>query len=319
MKNRRGVALLTALWLVVAIAVVVLEFSIEAKERRQLGIDTAERGIARAAAAGALSVVHAKLDYALRTAATGRGAAGLRSSDPWLDVDSLYSGAYPIDSMDVQVRARDLGTQLNINNLTEGELKTFFGFLLSDASTADRLAQAIMDWRDTDDMPRGRGAERDEYVKAGLLSLPQNGPFREVEDLLQVFGMTPEIYALVSPYFTTRGSGFINLNTAPAAVLRTIPGMTDVMLGQILALRSSGRRITSVSQVIAAANRGRRNLTPASVQFQTESMNLRTTVDTQEIELTIIAKANTSAQPSRLMAVIERAAPTLATLEWKQW
>ena len=37
MKNRRGVALLTALWLVVAIAVVVLEFSLEATQKGMVG------------------------------------------------------------------------------------------------------------------------------------------------------------------------------------------------------------------------------------------------------------------------------------------
>jgi general secretion pathway protein K len=321
--NRRGVALLTALWLVVAIAVVVLEFSLEAKERRQLGVDTAERGIARAADAGALAVVHAKLDYALRTAPnTGRGnIALLRSSDPWLGVDSLYSGSYRVDSIDVDVKARDLGTQLNLNNLTEAELRTFFGFVLNDYETADKLAQAIMDWRDADDIPRARGAERDDYVKAGLLTLPQNGPIREVEDLLQVMGMTPEIYAIVQPYFTTRGTGFINLNTAPPPVLRVLPGMTDAILGQIIALRSSGRRISSVDQVLQATRRGRPATMAQAVAQAAASRRLqaRATVDTREVELTIIARATPQSQPARLLAIVERADNALATIEWKQW
>jgi general secretion pathway protein K len=320
MKNRNGVALLTALWLVVAIAAVVLEFSLEAKERRQLGIATAERGQARAAAAGALAVVQAKLDYALRTSSQNRGSV-LRSSDPWLDVDSLYSGAYAIDSIDVQVRARDLGTQVNINRLTEAELRTFFGFVLNNAETADKLAQAIVDWRDADDIPRARGAEKDDYVKAGLMTLPQNGEFREVEDLLQVMGMTPEIYELVGPYLTVRGDGLVNLNTAPAPVLRVLPGMTDVILGQILALRSSGRRITSVAQVMQATTRGRPTSAAgqAATAAQTQRLATRSTVETQQVELTIIAKVAPNAQPSRLMAIVERSGPTLATLEWKQW
>jgi general secretion pathway protein K len=322
MKNRRGVALLTALWLVVAIAAVVLEFSLEAKERRQLGVDTAERGVSRAAAAGALAVVQAKLDYALRTApTTGRGNIQLlRSSDPWLDVDSLYSGHYMVDSIDVTVKARDLGTQLNINNLTEAEFNTFFSFVLNDGETADRLAQSIMDWRDADDIPRARGAEKDDYIKAGMLTLPQNGPFREVEDLLQVMNMTPDIYELVKPYFTTRGLGFVNLNTAPPQVLRVLPGMTDAILAQIISLRSSGRRITSVSQVLQAAQRGR-PLTAAQTGTNgaVSRLTARTTVDTREVELTLIAKEGPQSQPARLMAIVERSANTLATIEWKQW
>ena len=330
MKNRRGVALLTALWLVVAIAVVVLDFSLEAKERRQLGLDAAERGVARAAASGALAIVQGKLDYALRTAPQGNGAAALRAADPWLGVDSVYSGVYDVDSIHVDVRARDLGTQVNVNNLTQEELRTFFGFVLGDFETADKLSQSITDWRDADDIPRARGAEKDDYVKAGLLTLPQNGPFREVEDLLQVMYMTPEIYAAVSPYFTTRGEGFVNLNTAPAPVLRVLPGMTDALLGQIIALRSSGRRIASVAQVMAASQRGRPGLggaagqaaqaaQQAAQQAATQRLQQRASVDTREVELTMIARANPSAQPSRLIVIISRAAPTLASIEWKQW
>ena len=44
MKNRRGVALLAALWLVIAIVTVALQFSLEARERRTIGILASERG-----------------------------------------------------------------------------------------------------------------------------------------------------------------------------------------------------------------------------------------------------------------------------------
>ena len=58
-RGRRGVALLAALWLVVAIATVALQFSLEARERRTVGILASERGIQRAAALGALAAVQA--------------------------------------------------------------------------------------------------------------------------------------------------------------------------------------------------------------------------------------------------------------------
>ena len=73
MKARRGVALITALWLVVAIAVVALQFSVDARERRTLGIGAADRGVQRALAGGALKLVEAKLDYAIRTIGTSGG------------------------------------------------------------------------------------------------------------------------------------------------------------------------------------------------------------------------------------------------------
>ena len=40
-----------------------------------------------------------------------------------------------------------------------------------------------MDWRDADSIPRPSGAERDAYIKAEMLALPTNAPFREIEEL----------------------------------------------------------------------------------------------------------------------------------------
>src|SRR5262249_26871490 len=176
----------------------------------------------------------------------------LRSSDPWLDIDSLYSGTVYVDSTPVDVVTRDLGEKLNINQISETDIQTFFNFLLHDMSKATHLAQSIMDWRDADSIPRPSGAERDAYIKAGMLALPTNAPFRDVGDLRDVMGMTPEIYEQAAPYLTTRGSGLVNINTAPVPVLRALPGMTDQTLNLILQMRSQGRRINNIGDVFAA-------------------------------------------------------------------
>ena len=106
----------------VAIAAVALQFSLDARERRTLGVDASERGIDRAAAAGALALTVARMEQALRVAPAASGNfARLRAADPWLDVDSTYSGTVYVDSMPVNVRARDLGAQLNVNQMNEIE------------------------------------------------------------------------------------------------------------------------------------------------------------------------------------------------------
>ena len=324
MKARRGVALLAALWLVVAIATVALQFSLEAHERRSVGLLVSERGVQRAADVGALALLQAKLDYALRVAPTARSAAQLRASDPWLDIDSVYSGTWYIDSMPVDVQARDLGEQLNINQLTENDLQTFFSYLLKDYEKATQLAQCIMDWRDADSIPRPSGAERDAYIKADMLALPTNSQFREVSELRDVMGMTPEIYALVSPYLTTRGSGMVNLNTAPAPVLRVLPGMTDQILMMILELRSQGRRIANVSDVLPQAPAVARG-NPAAVARAARTrartlaqLSTRATTTTDMVELTILSRTGPQAQPSRLIADVRRANGS-ATIAYKSW
>lgn len=57
----------------------------------------------------------------------------------------------------------------------------------------DGLAAAIMDWLDPDDEPSENGAEASWYLAQSPPRLPANGPFRELQELLQVRGMTPEV------------------------------------------------------------------------------------------------------------------------------
>lgn len=314
MKSRRGVALLAALWLVVAIAAVGVQFSLEARERRTIGLLASERGQQRALALGAFQLTRARMEQALRVAPQGNNVAVLRASDPWLDVDSLYSGEVYVDSTPVQVIALDLGERLNINTIQEVELQSFLSFLLQDMSKAIRLSQAIMDWRDVDTMPRPSGAERDAYVKEELLALPVNGPFREVEELLNVMGMTPEIYAEVRPYLTTRGPGRVNVNTAPVPVLRSLPGMTDATLNRILMLRSQGRRISSPNEIFPPAQTGGgRGAVQVRVAGQVQSQAVqnqfqsRISVNAENVELTMLARVGPQSQPTKLVAVLGRA------------
>ena len=149
-------------------------------------------------------------------------------------------------------QAHDLGEKLNINTATETELQQFFSFVLSDYSKSTQLSQAIMDWRDADSVKRPSGAERDDVHQGRDAGAAANTLFSDVSDLKNVMGVTPEIYAQVAPYLTTRGAGQINLNDAPVPVLRSLPGMTDATLNQILQLRSQGRRISNVGQIFSS-------------------------------------------------------------------
>jgi general secretion pathway protein K len=314
-RERKGFALLAAIWLIVAIAAVALQFSLEARERRLLGINTSERGKGRAAATGALNASQAALESALRQgpAAGNTRVAGLRGADPWLDADSIFSGIILVDSIPVEVETVDLGTRLNINSMNEVQLRNFFSFALRDFAAADRIAQAVLDWRDADSIPRSNGAERDFYIREGRLALPTNQTFREVSDLLNVEGMTPEIYERVSPYLTTRGNGIININSADTLVLKSIPGMTDQILIQILSQRSQGRRISNVASVMPRTGGGRAGQLP--INQTTGAM----TVDVNELQLTLTARVGPQRLPARLNAIIQKQGGTNSRITWRQW
>ena len=306
MRARRGVALLAALWLVVAIAAVALQFSLDARERRTLGILAAERGAQRGLALGALALARSQIDYSFRTLPTTVGGGGaidnLRSVDPLLDIAQKYNQPILVDSIPVEVSAVDLGSRLNINQANETELQAFFTFLLKDYSLSTHLAQAMMDWRDPDTLPRPSGAELTAYIKAGALAVPTNAPFRDVDDLRNVLGMTPEIFAEVSPYLTVRGDGSINLNSAPVAVLRSLPGMTDQAANMIVMMRSQGRRITAAGlQTIGGRGAGGGRGGGPQTQF-----GGRARTETSMVELTFTARSGPQSSPTKLIAILRR-------------
>jgi type II secretory pathway component PulK len=326
-SSRRGVALLAALWLIVAIAAVALQFSLAARERRVLGLAAADRGRDIALATGALSSMQARMEYDLRNGPTGEAAnSAISGADPWFGADSVYSGTTYVDSFPVDVLARDLGTMININVAQENDLRLLFGYVLGSANIADKLAQAIMDWRDVDENPRPNGAEAQQYLDDGRLVLPANGPFREVDDLVHLYGMTDDVLALLRPYITTHGEtqARINLNAAPEPVLRALPGMSDAILAQILSLRSMGRRITSVSQVLGGVvgpttgGRGSQNPRDQQVRRLQDQLSTRTIVNTTDVELTFFVRDTARTQPFRFIAVLTRNG-TRSGVSWQLW
>lgn len=80
---------------------------------------------------------------------------------------------------------------------------------------AEALADAILDYRDSDDDRRPSGAEIEEYAAAGRKSGPRNAPFLAIEELGQVLGMTAEVAALLRPHLTLN-SGLEGIDPAAA-------------------------------------------------------------------------------------------------------
>jgi len=314
-SRRRGFALLAALWMVVAIAAVALAFATEARARRALALGASDRAAERAAALGGLAIARGRLERVLRDQqVTGAGAGALRSADPWLDADSLFTDTIDVGGIRVRVHATDLGASLFVNTVQEEDLRNFVAYVTSDYSTADEIAQGVADWIDLDDLPRLRGGERDEYVAAGRLVLPPNRQLRDVDELRDVKGMTPAIFAELRPYLTTLGTGRINVNSAPVPVLHAITGMTDDVIARIMSARSAHRRIQSLAEIMVAPAQGRPGTAPG-VQAQ---IARRVAFDVSDLELTVNVVRPSDPRPETLRAVVQRAG-TQSFISWTSW
>ena len=280
--KRDGFALLSALWLLIALAALSIELSLVARHRRLVVANTLESLRAERAAKSGIEEERARLAQL----AVGGSDAIWRDPaaivDPWLRGDSLPHDTVSVgDGTKVIVASRDLGTLLNVNLVDEPGLTRFLASFAIDANAAEALSQAIMDWRDADDFRRPRGAEREEYSKAGAREIPRNGPFEDVDELRFIRGMTPTILSKIASSLTVFGDGEIDVNKASEAVLLSVPGMTPLAAAVIVGVRRGRRRIQNLRELMdmlplaARAALTDNPVSAARLAFETHDLEIR--------------------------------------------
>lgn len=103
----------------------------------------------------------------------------------------------------------------------------------------------IADWIDADGESRNNGQERELYSEraSDTKFLPPNQPFRSLQELHVVAGMTDELYDLIAPAVTLYGGKGINVNQASKEVFRAFgTAFTDERIDRIIADRKDPRR-----------------------------------------------------------------------------
>ena len=107
---------------------------------------------------------------------------------PMLDSDGNLNG--------MRYGLEDESTRLNLNTLLHAEsLIPGSGrqLLMALPGMTEDVADAILDWIDTDDEPREYGCEIEYYSGLDPSYAPKNGPLDTVEELLLVRGVTPQL------------------------------------------------------------------------------------------------------------------------------
>jgi len=188
MRAPRGAALVLVLWLIALLTALVGAFAMSARiehlQQRVQDDSGRAQEIGRAGVAYAMSRLRA---------------------DPqrpaWQPDGRLYRWRF--DGAQVDIRIEDESGKINLNLADIPLLQGFLQALQVEPAAATRLAGAIVDWRDADDLsPVGGGAEGPDYVAAGLPYGPRNARFETLGELQRVLGMTPSLYARMRPMLT---------------------------------------------------------------------------------------------------------------------
>jgi general secretion pathway protein K len=156
------------------------------------------------------------------------GMEGVDETSAWIPDGTPRVLAF--DGHQLEVRLFNETSRLDLNIATREQLASLIELAQGeegyDEALRDRLADAIIDWRDPDDLTQLNGAEDGDYESSGLPYGARDEPFRSVEELRNVLGMTRVLYQRLAPDLTVENpSGNVELEFASAAVISAVQGI----------------------------------------------------------------------------------------------
>ncbi|NEZ04578.1 general secretion pathway protein GspK [Wenzhouxiangella sp. XN201] len=210
---QRGIALIVVLWILVLLTIVVGIYSVLARTESLQARFLFDTTIARYAAEAGIH----------------RAAYEMRNADietRWVPDGRPYTINF--GDAEVEIRIIDESGKIDINRADADLLSELFISRGMEETEAWHMADAIIDWRDPDDVPGLYGAELPEYDAAGYPYGPADEPFGSVDELQQVIGMSWDLFRELETLLTVNSnSSRVNPAFAPAEVLAALPDMTQ--------------------------------------------------------------------------------------------
>ena len=254
-ETQRGIALVMVLWLLVLMTVIASSHSRNIRTETRLASNHVDSGKARHLAEA--GVYHSIMEMLVSD-----------NNTRWPADGSLKHIRF--DDGEVVISVRDTRGLVDINKATNALLDGILaGAGVEDDLQRQRLVDAILDWRDSDNLKHLHGAEDEDYQIAGLSWGARDGLFTSVEEFRYILGMTNTIYRKLAPYLTVHsGQTGISKDFAPpwlAEVINAHPGLsfsTGTTTGQstydvnVVATTAGGTR-TSLSAVVKISNQGK--------------------------------------------------------------
>jgi general secretion pathway protein K len=254
LAQRRGVALMLVLWIVIVLSAVAIGVAAVARTQTRSLQNARLRAAARYAAESGVVAATARLRAVFEEAPQPEGR-----EEVFADFEEELAGwgERALGAARYQVALADLNARIDLNNSDDDILRALFEQLVS-AGKAAELVDALEDWKDEDDEPRPEGAEAADYALAGSPFVPPNAPLLRLDELTRVKGFSDSIAEVLAPYVTVWGSGLVNANTAPQPVLAALPELGPAGAEAVLDARRRGHPVTSV--VATLQDLGRRGV-----------------------------------------------------------
>ena len=279
-RNERGFALLAVTLVLALLGVVVSELAFSMRLETAMVRSYKDAILAR-------QLAEAGIQQAVREILSDATVHGLDEDGQVIFYQAPQSGAkpkalprlprshVPFGPGEFSYEITDEESRLNLNFRQPGMLERLLTALEIDKQERDIIVDSIEDWRDANDLARINGAESDYYLKLPVPYRPRNGNLQDVAELLQIRGITPEIYyghddkPGLADLVTVRSRGpIININTAPKLILKAI-GLSDAEIESIVQARAS-EPYSAVPPLFTT--RGRFAVTSATFRIRSEGV-----------------------------------------------
>ena len=144
-----------------------------------------------------------------------------------------------LDDVPVVISVQDEAGKIDLNQAPRPLLIGLFVAAGSDPRPAMALADAVLDWRDSDHTARAQGAEDSDYRAAGLAHGAKDAAFESIFELLSVKGMTPALFDVLRHDITVNSRvPTIDPKSASSLALAAVPGFDEQIAQQYTELRA---------------------------------------------------------------------------------
>lgn len=242
--NRRGIALMLVLWLIVVVSAIAASVTAATRVDAGVAVNVRARTAGRYAAESGLVLASARLDTLLK------GVTREDMPSLFKDLNEHLGDLQDVSVGNAQftIAVEDLSARLDLNEASDDMMTRFLAQFI-DQREARLAALSMLDWKDAGNLSALRGAEAASYERAGSLFRPTNRSIRRIEELSRMLHVGDSLLYRIAPYITVHGDRKININSAPETVLVALPGLTKEAARTLVARRRAGEVFTSVNVV----------------------------------------------------------------------
>lgn len=207
-SRQRGIALIAVLWVTAFLTIIASTVAFQSRSSLQMTKNRVDMLKVTQAAEGAILITVADL---------------VNAPEKFANFSRGKFNQFVVDNIEVEISLFDESGKVDLNTAPAAILQALMLEVGADENLGFRVANAIIDWRDPDDAVRVDGAEDAQYFAAGLSYGSKDEPFQRIEELSLVYGVTPQIYAALSPHVTVHSQDFgVNLTAASPLVQRAV-------------------------------------------------------------------------------------------------